>query len=140
MGPSLAFVMMLSTLIVSVSTALAEPRRAADRHCGDLARPDAQQVLKSTLGDLLSTYRPGASTMDLLHAFRSRANEQASKLGIDIWKALDELSPRQFETCIPAARPVFEYLAGDLGESGLRGRLMELYCAADWSRCTGGDR
>jgi hypothetical protein len=116
----------------------AEPRRAAALHqCSSLWKPDIQRILKSALGDLLSTYQRGVWTSDLLRSFRNRAKARASQLGLSLDTEIAELSPFQLENCIPGARPVFEYLAGDLGAEGLNNRLMQLYCEEDQSRCTG---
>jgi hypothetical protein len=116
----------------------AEPDRAALLHqCSALWKPDIQRILKSALGDLLSTYQRGVRTSDLLRSFRNRAKARASQLDLSLDTEIAELSPFQLENCIPGARPVFEYLAGDLDGDGLNERLMKLYCAEDQSRCTG---
>jgi hypothetical protein len=104
--------------------------------CGILREAQAKQATKSALSDLLSTYRRGSSTAELLQAFRNRANAWGSKLGVDLKDVMIELSPRQIEKCLPWALPVFEYLAGDVIDVGLKTRLLEIYCATDQSRCT----
>ena len=130
-------------LILMIATSAAAPtpmtelRLMAQRgECGILREAQAKQATKTALSDLLSTYRRGSSTAELLQAFRNRANAWGSKLGVDLKDVMIELSPRQIEKCLPWALPVFEYLAGDVIDVGLKTRLLEIYCATDQSRCT----
>jgi hypothetical protein len=56
---------------------------------------------------VLSTYQRGVRTADLLRSFRNRARARAAQLGLDLDSEIADLSPFQFENCIPGARPVF---------------------------------
>jgi hypothetical protein len=134
MRPVVLFIIAAALSAPISGFALAEPQHAI---CGALWTPEAQGVLKTALGDLLSTYQRSVKTADLLRSFRHRAKARASQLGLDLDREIAELSPFQIENCIPGARQVFEYLAADLDGDGLTNRLMTLYCAEDQSRCTG---
>ena len=134
--------------LLVLATSPAAPQNAAEQsrlralaqagECGILAQPRARLSSKQAVSDLMVTWPDGTSTRELFRSFVNATNLRGAKNGIDLKAAMAELTPRQLDNCFPWVTSYFLFAARDLGETpeaSLYGRLFDIYCGLDATRC-----